>query len=145
MIAELGQVALLSALLVTIVLGLFPLIGAARQDRALMALATPGAVLQAMLVFIAYFLWSTSIFFMLGFSLGNLNALAMEPMGHIAGMAASIAGSVSTVISVLIAVPVGLAFNGTPLPLAIGSVLCCAAGCLVMRAVARLERVAVSH
>ena len=72
-------------------------------------------------------------------------SMAMEPMGHIAGMAASIAGSVSTVISVLIAVPVGLAFNGTPLPLAIGSVLCCAAGCLVMRAVARLERVAVSH
>ena len=62
MIAELGQVALLSALLVTIVLGLFPLIGAARQDRALMALATPGAVLQAMLVFIAYALltWQTA-------------------------------------------------------------------------------------
>ncbi|MEP1209954.1 MAG: multidrug effflux MFS transporter [Rhizobiaceae bacterium] len=91
----------------------------------------------------AYFLWSTSIFFMLGFSLGNLNALAMEPMGHIAGMAASIAGSVSTVISVLIAIPVGLAFDGTPLPLAIGSVLCCGFGWLLMLSIARLERVSI--
>ncbi|MEM7290175.1 MAG: MFS transporter [Pseudomonadota bacterium] len=93
----------------------------------------------------AYFLWSTSIFFMLGFSLGNLNALAMEPMGHTAGMAASIVGSVSTIISVLIAVPVGLAFDGTPLPLAIGSAFCCATGSLLMRWIARLDRVAVSN
>ena len=94
---------------------------------------------------IAYFLWSTSIFFMLGFTLGNLNALAMEPMGHIAGMAASIAGSVSTVLAVLIAVPVGLAFDGTPLPLAVGSAACCGVSCLLMRWIAGLDRVAVSN
>ena len=94
---------------------------------------------------IAYFLWSTSIFFMLGFTLGNLNALAMEPMGHIAGMAASIAGSVSTVLAVLIAVPVGLAFDGTPLPLAFGSAVCCGVSCLLMRWIAGLDRVAVSN
>jgi DHA1 family bicyclomycin/chloramphenicol resistance-like MFS transporter len=41
----------------------------------------------------------------------------MEPMGHLAGMAASVLGSVGTVIAVLLAVPVGLAFDGTPLPL----------------------------
>ena len=70
--------------------------------------------------FPAYLFWSLSIMFMLGFTLGNLNTLAMEPMGHIAGMAASIVGSLSTVLGIIIAVPIGLAFDGTPLPLAVG-------------------------
>jgi len=90
----------------------------------------------------AYFIWSTSIFFILGLTLGNLNALAMEPFGHIAGIAASIIGAVSTVLSVTIAIPIGLAFNGTPLPLAIGAMLCTGVGWGLMRGVSRLERVA---
>ncbi len=54
MLAELGQITLLSALLVSLVLGTLPLLGAARKDATLMALATPGAVLQAALVIAAY-------------------------------------------------------------------------------------------
>jgi len=88
-----------------------------------------------------YFVWSTSIFFMMGLTLGNLHALAMEPMGHIAGTAATIIGGISTVLSVVVAVPIGLAFNGTPIPLAVGSALCCAICYLLMRRVTRLERV----
>lgn len=71
-------------------------------------------------IFPAYVIWSITVFGMLGLTMGNLNALSMEPLGHIAGMAASIIGAVSTVLSVLIAAPVGLAFDGTPLPLAVG-------------------------
>jgi DHA1 family bicyclomycin/chloramphenicol resistance-like MFS transporter len=71
------------------------------------------------ILFAAFTFWQFSVFFMMGMTLGNLNAIAMEPMGHIAGMAASVMGAVSTVISAAIAAPVGLAFNGTPLPLAI--------------------------
>ncbi len=56
----------------------------------------------------------------MGLTLGNLNALAMEPLGHIAGMAASVTSAIATVASVLLAVPVGLLFNGTALPLLIG-------------------------
>ncbi len=56
MIAELGQIALISALLASICLGLFPLIGARTGDRQLMALATPGATIQAILVLLAYVL-----------------------------------------------------------------------------------------
>ncbi len=93
----------------------------------------------------AYFIWSTSIFFMIGLTIGNLNALAMEPMGHIAGMAASITGGISNVLAVIIAVPIGLAFDGTPLPLALGVVTCCALGCLLIRRVTRLERVAIGQ
>ena len=72
------------------------------------------------LEFPAYLIWTIGVFFMIGMTIGNLNALALEPVGHIAGMAASVVGALSTVFSVLLAAPVGLAFNGTPLPLMIG-------------------------
>lgn len=70
--------------------------------------------------FFAYLIWTIGVFFMVGMTIGNLNAIALEPVGHIAGMAASVTGALSTVFSVLLAAPVGLAFNGTPLPLMIG-------------------------
>ncbi len=54
MIAELGQVALVTALLATICLGLFPLLGARQGNTALMELATPGAWAQAALLVLAY-------------------------------------------------------------------------------------------
>jgi len=71
-------------------------------------------------MFHVYFVWQCTLFLQTGFTIGNLNAIAMEPMGHIAGMAASVVGSVSTLGGALMAVPVVLAFNGTPLPLSIG-------------------------
>ena len=72
------------------------------------------------LAFPAYVVWMVSLFAVAGLTLGNLNALALEPVGHIAGMAASVTGSIATVLAVGIAVPLGLAFDGTPVPLAIG-------------------------
>ncbi|WP_242494299.1 multidrug effflux MFS transporter [Loktanella sp. IMCC34160] len=84
-------------------------------------LLVPGTVASLAL----YVLWTASVFFMVGLTIGNLTALALEPMGHIAGIAASALTAIATVGAVLIAVPVGLAFDGTPLPLAIG-VLCAA-------------------
>ena len=67
-----------------------------------------------------------------GFIFGNLNALSLEHLGHIAGSAASIIGAVSTVIAVLIAMPIGLAFDGTPVPLIFGITCCACAGYLLM-------------
>ncbi|MFN7223551.1 MAG: multidrug effflux MFS transporter [Paracoccaceae bacterium] len=75
------------------------------------------------LEFYAYLVWTIGVFFMVGMTIGNLNAMALEPVGHIAGMAASVVGALSTVFSVLLAAPVGLAYNGTPLPLMIGVTL----------------------
>ena len=89
----------------------------------------------------AWFLWSTSVFFMVGLTLGNLNALAMEPLGHIAGLAASIVASLATVGAVIIAIPIGLAFDGTPLPLSLGVLACSVMGFALTRSMARLERV----
>lgn len=63
--------------------------------------------------FYFFVFWQICIFFQAGLSFGNLNALAMEPMGHIAGMAASVIGAVSTVGAVAISGPIGTMFNGS--------------------------------
>ena len=76
------------------------------------------------LAFGMYVVWVTGNFFQAGLCIGNLNALGMEEMGHIAGLAASVLASVATVGAVIIAVPIALMFDGTPLPMAIGALLC---------------------
>lgn len=63
------------------------------------------------------------VFFFMGILFGNLNALAMEPLGHIAGLGAAFVGSVSTLISVVFGVLVAGAYDGTILPLVIGFAL----------------------
>jgi MFS transporter, DHA1 family, multidrug resistance protein len=85
------------------------------------------------LAFPAHLIWSIGLFSMLGLTMGNLNALAMEPVGHIAGLAASVISSLATVGSVLLAIPVGLAFNGTVVPLLAGVTVLIAASLALMR------------
>ncbi|MEO1951165.1 multidrug effflux MFS transporter [Thioclava sp.] len=70
------------------------------------------------------FVYSVSVFAMAGLTFGNLNALALEHMGHVAGMAASIVAAISTVGAVVIAAPVGLSFNGTALPMVVATLIC---------------------
>jgi DHA1 family bicyclomycin/chloramphenicol resistance-like MFS transporter len=79
--------------------------------------------LEGNLSFALQILWSIGLFAMMGLTAGNLNALAMEPVGHIAGLAASVISALATVGSVLLAIPVGLAFDGTPTPLLVGVAL----------------------
>jgi DHA1 family bicyclomycin/chloramphenicol resistance-like MFS transporter len=57
----------------------------------------------------------------------NSGALAMEPMGHIAGTASSLQGLISTIGGALIGLAIGQMFNGTTLPLVAGFVVCGAA------------------
>lgn len=90
--------------------------------------ATPAA-----LEFPAYVIWTTGVFLMAGLTIGNLNALAMAPMGHMAGLTASIVGSVATVSAVVIAVPISLAFDGTPRALVLGVLICATVGFLITR------------
>ena len=89
--------------------------------------------------FWTYYLWTMSLFSMLGFTMGNLNALALQPMGHIAGTAASTMGAISTVLGGVLGAPLGLAFDGTPLPLAIGVLVLCIAALICMRFVPKFE------
>lgn len=73
--------------------------------------------------FWVYLLWTIGMFFQTGLTGGNLNALAMEPMGHLAGLTASVTGALGTVGAVVLAIPLGLAFDGTSLPLMTGNLV----------------------
>lgn len=66
-------------------------------------------------------------FFTIGFLFGNLRAIAMEPIGHIAGIGAAITGFISTMIAIPIATYVGSFISGTTLPLFVGFSVC---GCI---------------
>ena len=61
-----------------------------------------------------------AIFFCAAILFGNYNALAMEPMGHIAGSASAIIGTATTGLSLLVGTVIGQAYDGTALPVAIG-------------------------
>ncbi len=73
------------------------------------------------------------LFFCFGILFGNLNALAMEPLGHIAGLGSAVVGSISTLISVVFGVIVADAYDNTVLPLVLGFAILGLAGLLVMR------------
>ena len=61
-------------------------------------------------IFMAYLL---AVFVCIGLVFGNLNALAMEPLGHIAGVGAAVVASLATFISVPLGALVGQTFDGT--------------------------------
>ena len=63
-------------------------------------------------------------FFTIGFLFGNLRALAMQPVGHIAGVGAAINGFVSTIMAVVIAWYIGKQITTTVLPLFMGFLVC---------------------
>ena len=95
-----------SALLITSILSAIVLV-----SRLLLPEQLPFAV------FMAYLMLS---FFCVGILFGNLNSLAMEPLGQMAGIGAAIVGSLSTFISVLLGTFIGQSYNGTIVPLVTG-------------------------
>ncbi len=73
------------------------------------------------------------IFFCVGVTFGNFNALALEPMGHIAGVASSVVASLSTLIAMLLGGWIAARFEGTVDPLLSGFALSGVAGLVVIR------------
>ncbi|WP_293746291.1 multidrug effflux MFS transporter [uncultured Paraglaciecola sp.] len=59
-------------------------------------------------------------FFCIGILFGNINAMAMQPLGGMAGLGAAIIGSLSSIVSVLTAVLVGSFIESSITPVALG-------------------------
>jgi DHA1 family bicyclomycin/chloramphenicol resistance-like MFS transporter len=83
-------------------------------------------------------LWALTIFFLMvffcvGLLFGNLNALAMEPLGHIAGVGAAVVGALTTTIALVLGILIGQSYNGTVLPLVGGYAALSLASAAVMR------------
>jgi len=80
-----------------------------------------GKVNPSMYVLILFF---SVQFFAIGFLFGNVRSIAMQPLGHIAGIGAAINGFVSTVMAVPIATYIGGFVDTTALPLFVGFTVC---------------------
>lgn len=62
--------------------------------------------------------------FCFGLLAPNFNAMAMDPLGHVAGTASSVQGFVTTVGGALLGFYIGQHFNGTVVPLTLGFAIC---------------------
>ena len=80
-----------------------------------------------------FLLWGAGTFFCLGAVFSNVNALAMEPFGHIAGIAAALIGSFTSLFSMLLGGLIGQLYDGTLLPLVGGFALLALASLGAMR------------
>ena len=76
-------------------------------------------------------------FFGIGLTFSNLNALAMDPLGHIAGTGASVVGALATLLSLVFGTAIGQSYNGTVLPLVAGFTIVSALALVAMRWAAR--------
>lgn len=59
-------------------------------------------------------------FFFVGISFGNMNAVAMLPLGHVAGVGAAFIGSLSSVVAVPLAVFIDSFLDASLMPIAVG-------------------------
>ncbi len=80
-----------------------------------------------------------AVFFCFGVMLPNFNALAMEPMAHIAGTASSVAGFYSTTAAAILGTLIGRSFEGGVRPLCIGITLLFLATLLVVLVTERFK------
>ncbi len=69
----------------------------------------------------------------IGVVFGNLNAMAMEPLGHIAGVGAAVVGALSSLISVTVGSQIARSYDGTAQPVALGYVICGACALIALR------------
>ena len=70
-----------------------------------------------------FLVWKVLLFASLGFMFGNISALAMEPLGEMAGIGAALIGALTTLISLPIAWFIGYSFNGGVIPLVLAYAL----------------------
>ncbi len=82
-------------------------------------------------------------FFCLGFMWGNFRSIAMEPIGHIAGIGAAINGFFSTVIAIPIASLIGSYVDERVLPLFLGLAICGVLSVLVVLVLRRSNKLAL--
>lgn len=73
---------------------------------------------------ITFGLFQCAMMFCAGLMGSNFGAMAMEPMGKIAGTASAVQGMLSTLVGAVIGSAIGQSFDGSPLPVVIGYFLC---------------------
>ncbi len=101
-------------------------------------------VLNGLFLFITFFLghtlnlfygmlYFTILFFMVGFLFGNLNALAMEPLGKLAGIGAGVVGSFGMLISIPLGSFIGTAIQTSLNNFILGFFICSILSLIIMQ------------
>lgn len=70
-----------------------------------------------------FLIFAGVLFFCLGLLFGNINAMAMEPMGHVAGIAAAVIGAISSIMSNIVGTSIGQMYNNTLIPMTTAYIL----------------------
>jgi DHA1 family bicyclomycin/chloramphenicol resistance-like MFS transporter len=73
---------------------------------------------------ITFSVLQAAVMFTFGLMSGNFNAMAMEPLGHVAGAAASLQGMISALGGSLVGFFIGQQFDRTTVPISVGYALC---------------------
>ena len=72
----------------------------------------PTVLMNGVPPFWSFMAWLAPTFFFVSIVFGNLNALAMEPVGHMAGLGAALIGCGATIISLPLGWLVGASYQG---------------------------------
>jgi DHA1 family bicyclomycin/chloramphenicol resistance-like MFS transporter len=80
-----------------------------------------------------FFAYGAVLLFCVGMLFGNFNALAIEPMGHIAGTASAIIGCSSTIIGIVSGTIIGQIYDGELTPIIAGFMVLSFLAFLVIR------------
>lgn len=72
-------------------------------------------------------------FFCIGLLFGNLNSLAMEPLGAIAGLGSAFVACISSLVGIPLGSAIGLSFNHTLYPLILGFLLMAVVALLLIK------------
>ena len=103
------------------------LVGMAGSSIILMLLGQHGH--PPLLGLMSYF---ALIFFCFGLLIGNLNTIAIKPLGHIAGIANSVISSIQTFVAVVIGSVIGQFYVGSLEPLVLGFTVCSVMSLLII-------------
>lgn len=100
-------------------------------------LAAAGVARAGIPPFAVFIALCFGLFCCVGALFGNLNAMAMQSLGRVAGLGASLIASLSSLLAVAVAIPIGSLYDKTVLPLGFGFAL---AGCLALALVLLAHR-----
>lgn len=83
------------------------------------------------LPFWGYMVYLATALFFIGLLFGNANSMAMEPLGHIAGIGSAVVGALTLLISVPLGTLIARFYQGTVIPIIIGFLLTAALSLLI--------------
>jgi DHA1 family bicyclomycin/chloramphenicol resistance-like MFS transporter len=105
-------------------LGMRKLSHAAMCGFILVALGQAAMAMSGHDTLLSFALLQAAMMFCFGLLAGNIEAIAMEPLGHVAGTAAAVQGCLSMLGAALIGSGIGQSFNDTLTPVALGFCIC---------------------